>query len=131
MNINKLIIFLILVLKEDISFEDVPKELWNTEFDNLMLDERNLHFILNDLSHPFRVMRGHFRFYGSEEEFNDSDYSTYFIIFNDYNPQHHLYAFDYSAIEPRTLTMASKEPEYLKIFEGEEKVIAKEIDIEK
>lgn len=105
----------------------VPVSLWNTPRDPYSLDERNLHFVLSDLKHPFRVMKGQFRFYGTKEEFEKSEYSRYFSVFNEYVPQHHIVAFDFSAIEPRGSAIASKEPKWLAIYEGVPKVIIQQI----
>lgn len=107
----------------------VPSYLWNTPKDHCSLDERNLHFILSDLKHCFRVMKGQFRFYGSVEEFKQSEYSKYFFIYNEYIPSHHLVAMDFSAIEPRGSAIQTQEPNWLKIYEGTPKVIIREIQI--
>lgn len=122
--------FLILILKEGLDFEkDVPKELWDCEYSNLSLDERNTHYILADQKSKFRVLKGHFRYYGTSEEFHDSKYSKYFTIFNKYDPTHYLMAMDLSAIEPRVSTIVSREPEWIKIFKGTPKVVSREIEL--
>ncbi len=130
--------FLVLLLKEGMKFESpvegednscrVPVELWNTPYDPLSLDERNLHFILSDLKHKFRVMKGQIRFYGTKEEFDASEYSKYFKIYSDYTPSQHIVALDFSAIEPRGSAIALKEPAWIKLFEGEPKVVLKQIE---
>lgn len=122
--------FLILRLKEGLDFtKDVPKELWDSEYSNYSLDERNTHYILADQKSKFRVLKGHFRYYGTLEEFYNSEYSKYFVIFNQYDATHYLVAKDLSSIEPRVSTIVSREPEWIKVFQGIPKVVAKEIEL--
>ena len=124
--------FLVLRLKKDLDFEkDVPKKLWDSEYSHLALDEINIHYILADQKSKFRVLKGQFRYYGSQEEFNASEYANYFTIFNSYEPKHYIMAMDLSAIEPRVSTIASREPLWIEIFKGKPKVVAKEIKIRK
>lgn len=122
--------FLILRLKTGFNFiEDVPMRLWDSEHAHHCLDEKNLHFLLANQKAKFRVLKGQFRYYGTKEEFEQSEYVKYFIIFNEYVPQHYVMAMDLSSIEPRVSTIASREPEWIKIFQGKPKVIAKEIKL--
>lgn len=122
--------FLVLRLKEGLEFEkDVPKELWDCEYSNHSLREENSHYILADQKSVFRVLKGHFRFYGTIEEFEGSEYSKYFDIFNEYDPTHYLMAMDLASIEPRVSTIASREPLWVDIFKGVPKIIAKEIEL--
>ena len=122
--------FLVLLLKEGLNFcVDVPKELWDSGYSNFALDERNAHYVLADQKSKFRVLKGQYRFYGSEVEFGASEYTKYFDIFNQYTPIHYMMAMDLSAIEPRVSTIASREPEWIKVFQGISKVVAKEIDL--
>lgn len=106
----------------------VPESLWNNPRDIYSLDERNLHFVLSDRNKPFRVLKGQFRFYGTHSEFANSEYATYFKVFNEYSPEHHIMAFDYSAIEPRGYAIASREPAWEKIYEGVPKVVIRQIE---
>lgn len=106
----------------------VPLSLWNTPRDVYSLDERNLHFITSNLKHKFRVLKGQFRFYGTKEDFASSEYAKYFFVFNEYHPQHHVVAFDFSAIEPRGSAIAAKEKKWIQIYEGIPKVIVKWIE---
>lgn len=123
--------FLILLLKKDLDFEkDVPRKLWDSEYSNFALDERNVHYILANQRAVFRVLKGQFRYYGTKEEFAQSEYFKYFDIFNEYVPKHYVMAMDLSSIEPRVSTIASREPEWIKIFKGKPKVVAKEIKLE-
>jgi len=122
--------FLILLLKEGLNFkDDVPMHLWDSEYSYLALNEINVHYILANQKAKFRVLKGQFRFYGDKNEFDKSEYAQYFNIFDEYIPQHYLVAKDLKAIEPRVSTIVSREPEWIKIFQGESKVIAKEIEI--
>lgn len=124
--------FLVLKLKGGLDFEKgVPKELWDCEYSNLSLDENNIHYILADPRSRFKVLKGHFRFYGKMSEFEDSDYKLYFDVVNSYEPKHYIMAMDLSSIEPRVSTIVSREPEWLKIFQGTPKIVAKEIEIKK
>ncbi len=122
--------FLILRLKEGLNFEiDVPKELWDSPYSNLCLNEINVHYILSDSKLKFKVMKGQFRYYGTKEEFESSEYEKYFIVFNEYKPKHLIMAMDLSAIEPRVSTIASREPKWIEIFKGTSKVVVKEIEL--
>jgi hypothetical protein len=124
--------FLVLILKEGLRFEkDVPKDLWDSEYSNLSLNESNNHYILANQKSKFRVLKGHFRYYDTVEEFEKSEYNKYFKVFDRYEPTHYLMAMDLSAIEPRVSTIVSREPEWIKIFQGTPKVVAKEIEIKK
>jgi len=106
----------------------VPLALWSSSRDYHSLDERNLHFILSDRTKKFRVLKGQFRFYGSSSEFENSEYAQYFKVYNEYKPQHHLVAFDFSAVEPRGSAIAAREPRWISIYEGVPKVIIKQIE---
>lgn len=106
----------------------VPESLWNNPRDVYSLDERNLHFVLSDRTKKFRVLKGQFRFYGDSSEFANSEYAKYFKVYNKYQPEHHLMAFDYSAIEPRGYAIASREPLWEKIYEGVPKTVIKLIE---
>lgn len=107
----------------------VPQSLWNNPLDHFSLDERNLHFITANLSKKFRVLKGQFRYYGSREEFQESPYAEYFSVFNEYAPQHHVVAFDFSAVEPRGSAIASREEHWLSIYRGTPKVIVREVEL--
>jgi hypothetical protein len=122
--------FLVLRLKKGLDFKkDIPKELWDCEYSDLSLNENNIHYILVNTKSKFRVLKGHFRFYGNVSEFETSEYKLYFDIFTNYEPKHYVVAMDLSSIEPKVSTIVSREPEWLKIFQGTPKVVAKEIEI--
>jgi len=128
---TELIPFLILRLKKDLNFTvDVPEDLWNHDRDPFSLDERNLHFLLSDQKHKFRVMKGQFRYYGSKEEFDASPYAEYFDYWDEFIPQHYVVAIDYSAIEPRVTTLASREPLYVEVFKGVPRPVVREVEID-
>lgn len=122
--------FLILRLKEGLNFkEDVPNELWDSKYSDLALNEVNSHYVLADQKCVFRVLKGHFRYYGTREEFEQSEYNKYFDVFNEYDPTHYVMAMDLASIEPRVSTIASREPCWIEIFKGVPKVVAKEIEL--
>lgn len=135
--------FLVLTLKPGFEFRKpasqdeidspalVPLHLWNTEDDDKSLDPRNLHFVLSKLDKPFHVMKGQFRFYGTHEEFSASEYSKYFDLFDSYKLKNRIFAFDFSAIEPRFSAIALCNPasSWVKLFEGTPKAIVREVDI--
>lgn len=122
--------FLVLLLKEGLDFKkDVPEDLWNHSLDNYSLSPNNLHYLLSDLQKSFRVIKGQIRFYGTEEEFNNSLYCKYFDLFSEYIPKHNIVAMDLSAIEPRVSTIASREPHYMEVFKGNPKPIVREVEI--
>lgn len=128
--------FLILRFKDQYkSMEDVPEELWDTPFSNLAENEYNIHFILKKtyLSNPdskLWVIKGHYRYYGGLEEFENDPLSEYFQIFDQYIPQHKLVAFDYSAIEPRVTTILSQEPLWMDVFEADPQPVAYEVNLD-
>ncbi|HEC66807.1 MAG TPA: hypothetical protein ENI23_16150, partial [bacterium] len=122
--------FLILRLKEGVSIEDVPVVLWNNPFPRQALNPKNNHFLLSPLDEVFRIVKDQMRFYGSDISFNVSPYAEYFEIWDEYIPNHHLMAVDFSAIEPRISTLVSREPEWIKVFVGKPKVISKKIKFE-
>ena len=109
----------------------VPQRLWNTIADPMSLDERNLHFVLSDLNHCFRVMKGQYRFYGTQEQFEASEYANYFRVYGEYHRQHAVVALDFSAIEPRVSSLASRTAAWLRVFEGEPKEVVREVSLKK
>ena len=115
--------------KDEVNPDLVPMSLWNTCRDPHSLDERNLHFVTSDLKHRFRVMKGQFRYYGTRTEFEGSEYAKYFVVYDEYLPQHHVVAFDFSAIEPKFSTIASRCESWVKVFNGTSKVIVREISL--
>lgn len=108
----------------------VPESLWNNPRDVYSLDERNLHFVLSDKTKQFRVLKGQFRFYGDSSEFENSEYAKYFRVYNRYQPEHHIMAFDYSAIEPKGSALSTRQKEWLDIFIGNPKVVVKKVSLQ-
>ena len=105
----------------------VTIEVVNHQHDHKSLDERNLHFLLSDRKKPLRVLKGQYRFYGTKEQFEANELSKYFTIYDDYVPSHHIVAIDYSAQEPRVNAIVTREPSWLRSFEGSPKAITREI----
>lgn len=121
--------FLILRFKEGQSFETLPKELWDNPYLDKSLYESNLHFILTDPKSIFKVIKGQIRYCGDKQSFEDSPYSEFFDIFDEYIPQHKIAALDYSSIEPKCSTIVANEPAWIEIFKGIPKIVVKEIFI--
>jgi|ERR1019366_426548 hypothetical protein len=123
--------FLILKFRVGHSFETLPLELWdNPHADKAYAHEANLHWALTDPDNAvFHTLKGQLRYYGSAEDFVDSQYAEYLTIFRTYEPQHYIASLDYSAIEPRLSTLCSKEPEWIKVFKGTPKPIFREVEI--
>lgn len=122
--------FLVLRFKEGLTIQDIPKELWTNEHDDLNMNPYNLHFVTTDVKETFRILKGQIRYYATPEEFNQTEYAKYLDIFSEYEPVHHMFALDYSAVEPKVSTMVCREPEWLKIFKGLPKNIVNEVDVE-
>lgn len=121
--------FLILLFKEGHSFSTLPQELWDNPLaDRAYAHEGNLHWALTDpKTAKFHTLKQQLRYYGTREEFSTTPYAEFLEIFDEYVPQHRIVSLDYSAIEPRVSTLVSREPEWIKVFAGEPKVISKQI----
>lgn len=125
--------FLVLKILPEVTFEDLPEGM--CEYPKEALDERNLHFLM----HPWGTkdlvpFKGQWRLYNhTQEDFNNSPYSAYFEVYVPYTPIHRPFSMDLSAIEPRTTTFAPLSvnmpviSKWNKIFEGEPKVIFREV----
>lgn len=124
--------FLALRFKDGHSFETLPVELWDNPYaDKAYAHEANLHWAYTDPNSAiFHTLKGHLRYYGTEAEFAASPYAEYLTVFRPWEPQHHIVSQDYSAIEPRISTLVTREPQWLKVFQGEAKAIFKEITID-
>lgn len=105
------------------------------QIDILTLDQKlslypsNLHFVKHSPKDIFYIIKGQIRYYESEEHFKSSKYSQYFTIVKKYKPKHRLFSLDYSAIEPRLVTLVIREPSWIEVFSGQDKIVAKEIEI--
>ena len=111
--------FLVLQPREGVSVAEIPEHLKNQSLDHLCLDERNLHFLLNDFSKPYQVLKGQIRYYDTEEAFLLTEYPQFFTIHSKYVPSHHIVALDYKSQEPRVSTIVSREPVWVQAFIGE------------
>lgn len=121
--------FQILRFMEGHSFETLPKELWDNPYaDKAYAHEANLHWAYTEpKTATLHTLKGQVRFYGTAIDFYKSAYAEYFEIADTYEPIHHPVSLDYSAIEPRVSTLVSREPEWLKTFQGVPKAIFKEV----
>lgn len=106
----------------------VPVSLWSHDREHHCLDERNLHFVMWEPTAKFRVLKGQFRYYGTAAEFEASPYREYFTTYDRYEPSSHVVAFDFSAIEPRGSAIATREPEWIKIYDGVPKVVVRRVE---
>ncbi len=90
----------------------------------------NLHFIFQDYTkEPLYIFKGQIRFYGSLSEFKNSKYINDFEFLKEYNPNMRLFSLDYSAIEPRLATLVIRDPNWVEVFSGSDKIVAKEVDL--
>lgn len=115
-----------LVLDPIVEINEIPLD----RNQKLSVYQSNLHFLVQDPNAKFQVVKGQFRFYGSTEDFIESSWSSYFSVVKEYMPKHKLYTFDYSAIEPRLATLVTREPKWISVFAGVEKIVAKQVEIE-
>lgn len=121
--------FLVLGFRGGLGFGDLPRELWDGEYsDKSFKSESNLHYVcVEPRFAKFHVLKGQMRFYGDRGEFEGSGYAEYLEVVGEYVPSHGIYSMDYSAIEPRVSTVVSREPEWIKVFVGEPKIIYREV----
>lgn len=121
--------FLVLGFLGGVDFSLLPKELWDGEYsDKCFKSECNVHYVLtNPRLKRFHVLKGQIRYYGDMGDFEVSGYAKYFRVRGEYVPGHGIYSMDYSAIEPRVSTIVSREPEWIKVFVGEPKIIYREV----
>jgi len=115
-----------LILKNTKPIKEIEYLTYN---ERMSMYESNLHWVLEPIK-QLRILKGQIRFYGTQEEFNQSKYVNDFKVIKEYIPKYRLYSLDYSAIEPRLATIVTREPEWLKVFEGELKVVARQVAIE-
>ena len=122
--------FVILAFKPEHSFDTLPRDLWDQPYADKALDEANLHWALTDPdSAKFHTLKGQLRYYGTPDEFAASPYAEYFDVLDYFDPVHRIASLDFSAIEPRVSTIVSREPEWMKVFQGAPKVISRQVSI--
>lgn len=117
--------FLVLRFKEGYSYDNFPENLWNQKYDRKCLSELNNHFLLNDTKKPYRVLKGQIRYYGTKEEFEQSEYFRYFDIITEFEPEHYLLANDVKAQEPLFSTVVTRTPSWIECFDGSPKVVGR------
>lgn len=117
--------FYILKFNEGFSYENFPESLWNQKYDPKCLNDLNNHFLLNDNSKPYRVIKGQIRWYGTEQEFRESEYVKYLHIFSHYEPLHYQIANDVKSQEPLFSTIVTRCKPWVQTFEGTPKAVAR------
>lgn len=122
--------FLVLAFKPGVKVSDISEELIDPLYLKNGLVECEIYYFLMDQKDLFRVFKGQIRYFGTKEEFQITPYAEFFEVVGGYDPIHGIVSFDFSAIEPRVLTLASREPEYLKVFRGSLKEYARQIAID-
>lgn len=103
---------------------------WVPQYIEYAKHPANRHWALDDWDNAgqFRMHTNIPRFYGTVEEFEAHPCSKWFDVFMPYAMNHVIHSLDYSAIEPRISTISSKEPEWVKVFDGKPKVIFREVE---
>lgn len=114
-----------LILRPNVDIKDIPIL---TEDQRLAYYPYNLHFIKQSKKDKLFIIKGQVRYYGSLNDFNNSEYIKYFTYVKSYNPNSCIFSLDYSAIEPRLATLVIREPKWLEVFKGSQKIVAKEIE---
>lgn len=117
--------FYILKFNEGQSYNTLPESLWNQKYDRQCLNDLNNHFLLNDTSKPYRVIKGQIRWYGGMDEFSNSEYSKYLHIVNHYEPLHYTIANDVKSQEPLFSTIVTHCKPWVQTFEGFPKPVAR------
>ena len=96
----------------------------------LAYDESNVHSFLQDPDpEGLWIGKEQFRYFGTEDQFNNEEYSKIFSVVDSYDPSHRFMSMDFSAIEPRVSTLASMEPLWVQVFKGSPQIVYKEVDL--
>ena len=117
--------FFILKFNQGHSYDTLPDYLWNQKYDKECFNYCNNHFLYNDNTKPYRVIKGQIRWYGTEQEFLQSEYSNYFHILSHYEPLHYQIANDVKSQEPLFSTIVTRCKPWVESFEGTPKPVAR------